>query len=59
MIIAPLATYFITLNAVFKGNTTLAAVAAVAVTNLVMFSFVVVAYLDDRPSASVASKKST
>jgi hypothetical protein len=47
MIIGPISTYFISLWYFFGGNTTYSAIAAVALTNIIMFVFVIVAYFDD------------
>ncbi|KAI3640063.1 hypothetical protein MIR68_000941 [Amoeboaphelidium protococcarum] len=56
MLIAPLGTYFYTTKYMFGGNTTYGAIAAVAVTNIVMIGYVILAYSEDS-SGNVASQK--
>ncbi|KAI8815809.1 uncharacterized protein EV422DRAFT_572400 [Fimicolochytrium jonesii] len=43
----PLATYFGTLNRLYNGNQNYSAISAVIVANLVVFAYVVVAFLED------------
>ncbi|TPX71712.1 hypothetical protein SpCBS45565_g00779 [Spizellomyces sp. 'palustris'] len=44
----PIATYFYTLRTIFNGNSNYSAMAAVIVANLVVFAYVVVAFLEDQ-----------
>ncbi|TPX51393.1 hypothetical protein SeMB42_g00482 [Synchytrium endobioticum] len=43
----PIATYFYTLNRVFQGNLTYAAISAVVMVNVILVAFVVVAFTED------------
>jgi cation transport ATPase len=52
MIVAPIGTYFWTYSHIFNGNATYSALAAVAMTNIIMISYVCVAFLEDRGDSS-------
>eukprot|EP00158_Paraphelidium_tribonemae_P005094 Partr_v1_DN27157_c1_g1_i2_m16082 putative Required for the assembly of the V0 complex of the vacuolar ATPase (V-ATPase) in the endoplasmic reticulum (By similarity) len=47
MIVGPIGSYFFTLNRLFDGNPTYAAIFAVVVTNCIIAAYVVVAWLED------------
>ncbi|MDI1488421.1 MAG: vacuolar ATPase assembly integral membrane protein vma21 [Ramalina farinacea] len=47
MIIGPIGTYFLTLNTIFKGNSTWAGATAAVMANVVLIAYVIVAFRDD------------
>ncbi|PWW78820.1 hypothetical protein C7212DRAFT_304758 [Tuber magnatum] len=47
MVVAPLGSYFVTVNTVFSGNTTFAGATAAVVANLVLITYVLVAIAED------------
>ncbi|RSH81456.1 vacuolar ATPase assembly integral membrane protein vma21 [Saitozyma podzolica] len=47
MAIAPIGTYFSSLNYLWEGSTTLAAISAVVAANIVLVGYVVVAFRED------------
>ncbi|KAF2498553.1 vacuolar ATPase assembly integral membrane protein VMA21 [Lophium mytilinum] len=48
MITMPIGTYFLTVNAVFKGNSTFAGALAAIIANVVLVGYVVVAMKEDQ-----------
>ncbi|KAK5172110.1 vacuolar ATPase assembly integral membrane protein vma21 [Saxophila tyrrhenica] len=48
MIVLPIGSYFMTVNAVFKGNSTWAGATAAIVANVVLIGYVIVAFQDDK-----------
>ncbi|KAK5009512.1 vacuolar ATPase assembly integral membrane protein vma21 [Elasticomyces elasticus] len=48
MITLPISTYFLTLNTLFSGNSTWAGASAAIIANVVLLSYVVVAFWDDQ-----------
>ncbi|KAL0639665.1 vacuolar ATPase assembly integral membrane protein vma21 [Maublancomyces gigas] len=47
MVVAPLGSYYITLNTIFKGSNTLAGATAAVVANVVLIAYVIVAVMED------------
>ncbi|KAL0243785.1 hypothetical protein I308_105046 [Cryptococcus tetragattii IND107] len=60
MAVVPIATYFGTLNRLWQGSTTWAAISAIAAANLILVGYVVVAFREDAASRTgpVSEKKS-
>ncbi|OWZ61048.1 hypothetical protein AYX15_06715 [Cryptococcus neoformans] len=50
MAVVPIATYFGTLNYLWDGSTTFAAISAIAAANLILVGYVVVAFREDAAS---------
>ena len=48
MITAPIGSYFLTVNTIFKGNSTYAGGLAALVANFVLIGYVIVAFADDK-----------
>ncbi|KZF25985.1 vacuolar ATPase assembly integral membrane protein VMA21 [Xylona heveae TC161] len=60
MMIGPLGIYYLSLNSLFKGNSTFAGATAAITANIVLIAYVVVAFKEDqseRLEASEAEKK--
>ncbi|KIR25984.1 hypothetical protein I309_05199 [Cryptococcus deuterogattii LA55] len=59
MAVVPIATYFGTLNYLWQGSTTWAAISAIAAANLILVGYVVVAFREDAASRTgpVSEKK--
>ncbi|CUS10148.1 unnamed protein product [Tuber aestivum] len=56
MVVAPLGSYFLTVNAVFSGNTTFAGATAAVVANVVLITYVLVAMAEDTREQEEAKK---
>lgn len=50
MAVVPIGTYFSTLNYLWDGSTTFAAISAIAAANLILVGYVVVAFREDAAS---------
>ncbi|TKA83870.1 hypothetical protein B0A55_00141 [Friedmanniomyces simplex] len=48
MITCPIGSYFVTVNTLFRGNTTYAGALAALVANIVLLGYVIVAFQDDK-----------
>ncbi|EPE29674.1 VMA21-like-containing protein [Glarea lozoyensis ATCC 20868] len=57
MIVCPLGTYFLSLNTLFKGNSTWAGASAALMANVVLIGYVVVAFNEDQTDAIEAAEK--
>jgi len=57
MVVFPLASYFLTLNYVFNGNSTFAGATAAIIANVVLAGYVVVAFKEDQSDAIEAAEK--
>jgi len=57
MIVAPIGSYFLTLDAVFGGNSTYAGAMAAIIANVVLIGYVVVAFMEDKSDALAAAEK--
>ncbi|KAG0133252.1 hypothetical protein HOY82DRAFT_556649 [Tuber indicum] len=56
MVVAPLGSYFLTVNTVFSGNTTFAGATAAVVANVVLITYVLVAMAEDTKEQGEAKK---
>ncbi|KAF1351158.1 hypothetical protein BDV97DRAFT_164563 [Delphinella strobiligena] len=56
MIVAPISSYFLTLNAVYSGNSTYAGATAAIVANVVLIGYVIVAFQEDQADRAEAEK---
>lgn len=57
MVVGPIGTYFLTLNTVFRGNSTWAGATAAVMANVVMIAYVIVAFKDDESERIEAEDK--
>lgn len=57
MFTLPFITYFYTLDHLFTGNTTYAALAAALTANLIVVAYVIVAIIEDKDDDNVESRK--
>jgi len=57
MVVGPIGTYFLTLNTVFKGNSTFAGAMAAIMANVVLVAYIVVAMREDQSEAIEAAEK--
>ncbi|KAI9828671.1 MAG: vacuolar ATPase assembly integral membrane protein vma21 [Thelocarpon impressellum] len=57
MVAGPLGTYYLTLNTIFKGNTTFAGGSAAFMANVVLIAYVIVAMREDQSDALEAAEK--
>ncbi|GHJ87349.1 hypothetical protein NliqN6_3751 [Naganishia liquefaciens] len=57
--VVPIATYFITIDRLWHGSTTWAAISAVFAANLVLVSYVIVAFREDAVDSRVQSNSSS
>ncbi|KAI9660175.1 MAG: vacuolar ATPase assembly integral membrane protein vma21 [Trizodia sp. TS-e1964] len=57
MIAGPISTYYLTLNFVYKGNSSWAGATAAMVANLILVAYVVVAMREDQGDQVEAAKK--
>ncbi|KAI9806846.1 MAG: vacuolar ATPase assembly integral membrane protein vma21 [Piccolia ochrophora] len=57
MIAGPIGTYYLTLNVVFKGNSTLAGALAAVMANVVLIAYIIVAMKEDQTEAREAAEK--
>ncbi|RPA96204.1 hypothetical protein L873DRAFT_1811844 [Choiromyces venosus 120613-1] len=56
MVVAPLGSYFLTVNTVFSGNTTYAGATAAVMANVVLITYVLVAMAEDTRDQEEAKK---
>lgn len=59
LFVLPIGSYFASFSYLFNGNTTLSALTAALVANLVLFSFVIVAFTESDPSDDIVTNKKT
>ncbi|EGP87559.1 unnamed protein product [Zymoseptoria tritici ST99CH_3D1] len=59
MVTFPIASYFLSVNMLFRGNSTYAGGLAAIVANVVLLGYIVVAFNDDKSDREEASKKET
>ncbi|KAJ9656921.1 vacuolar ATPase assembly integral membrane protein vma21 [Neophaeococcomyces mojaviensis] len=59
MVICPIGSYFVTVNTIFRGNSTFAGGFAALVANVVLIGYVVVAWKDDVEDGSTKSNVGT
>ncbi|PQE20848.1 vacuolar atpase assembly integral membrane vma21 protein [Rutstroemia sp. NJR-2017a WRK4] len=57
MIVVPIGSYFVTLDTLFKGNSTYAGALAAVMANVVLIGYVVVAMNEDQSEAIEAAEK--
>jgi hypothetical protein len=57
MIVGPIGTYFLTLNTVFRGNSTFAGATAAIMANVVLVAYVIIAMREDQTEAIEAREK--
>ncbi|KAH8814967.1 vacuolar ATPase assembly integral membrane protein [Xylogone sp. PMI_703] len=57
MIVAPIGTYFLTLNTLFKGNSTFAGATAAIIANVVLVGYIFVAMKEDQEEAAAEKEK--
>ncbi|TAQ83688.1 hypothetical protein B7494_g7989 [Chlorociboria aeruginascens] len=57
MIAGPIGTYFLTLNTIFRGNSTWAGATAAIVANVVLIGYIIVAFMEDQTEASEVAEK--
>ncbi|PGH23870.1 vacuolar ATPase assembly integral membrane protein VMA21 [Polytolypa hystricis UAMH7299] len=56
MVVAPIGTYFLTVNTIFRGNSTWAGATAALMANIVLFAYVIVAMRDDQTEREEANE---
>ncbi|KAJ5801286.1 uncharacterized protein N7518_003354 [Penicillium psychrosexuale] len=56
MIIGPIGMYFLTVNTIFSGSSTLAGITAAVTANAVLFAYIYVAWMEDQEDRQAASK---
>ncbi|CAI7630816.1 hypothetical protein N7527_004439 [Penicillium freii] len=56
MIAGPIGMYFLTVNTVFSGSSTLAGITAAVTANVVLFAYIYVAWTEDQEDRQAASK---
>ncbi|RUP50346.1 hypothetical protein BC936DRAFT_139587 [Jimgerdemannia flammicorona] len=56
MVTLPLTTYYQTVDRVFNGNNTYAAAAAAAAANVIAFTYIIAAVLEDRADLQIKKK---
>ncbi|KAI0117105.1 VMA21-like domain-containing protein [Daldinia grandis] len=57
MVVVPIGSYFITVNTIFKGNSTYAGALAAIMANVVLVGYVIVAMNEDQSEQLAAKKK--
>ncbi|PQE20008.1 vacuolar ATPase assembly integral membrane VMA21 protein [Rutstroemia sp. NJR-2017a BVV2] len=57
MIVVPIGSYFVTLDTLFKGNSTYAGALAAIMANVVLVGYVIVAMNEDQSEALEAAEK--
>lgn len=57
MIVAPIGTYFLTVDTIFRGNSTWAGASAAIMANVVLIGYVIVAFQEDQSDALEAAEK--
>lgn len=56
MVIVPIGSYFVTVNTIFKGNTSYAGGLAALMANVVLIGYILVAYLEDQDDQNSKGK---
>ncbi|EPS26991.1 Vacuolar ATPase assembly integral membrane protein vma21 [Penicillium oxalicum] len=56
MAVGPIGIYFLTVNTIFRGNSTFAGIAAAVAANVVLFAYIYVAWLEDQGDRKAAEK---
>ncbi|KAF9245477.1 hypothetical protein DTO006G1_2232 [Penicillium roqueforti] len=56
MIVGPIGMYFLTVNSIFSGSSTLAGITAAVTANAVLFAYIYVAWTEDQEDRQAASK---
>ncbi|CAG8905401.1 unnamed protein product [Penicillium egyptiacum] len=56
MIVGPIGMYFLTVNSIFSGSSTLAGITAAVTANVVLFAYIYVAWTEDKEDRQAASK---
>ncbi|KAF3390486.1 Vacuolar ATPase assembly integral membrane protein vma21 [Penicillium rolfsii] len=56
MVFGPIGIYFLTVNTIFRGNSTFAGIAAAVAANVVLFAYIYVAWLEDQGDKKEADK---
>jgi len=59
MIVVPIGSYFVTVNTLFSGNATYAGGLAAFMANVVLISYVIVAFADDKSEREADAKAET
>ncbi|KAL1986726.1 hypothetical protein VTN96DRAFT_5931 [Rasamsonia emersonii] len=59
MIVAPIGMYFLTIDTVFKGNSTFAGAGAALTANVVLIAYIVVAWREDQEEEQRRKEKKT
>ncbi|KAJ9315260.1 hypothetical protein DTO271D3_4427 [Paecilomyces variotii] len=57
MIVAPIGIYFLTVESIFRGNSTWAAISAAVTANIILVAYIVVAWKDDQGERLAKEKK--
>lgn len=57
MVTMPIGTYFLTLNSLYRGNSTFAGATAAIMANVVLIAYVIVAMKEDQSERLVAEQK--
>ncbi|KAJ5306515.1 hypothetical protein PENANT_c031G04626 [Penicillium antarcticum] len=58
MVAAPIGMYFLTVNSIFSGSSTLAGITAAVTANVVLFAYIYVAWKEDQEDRQTAKPKS-
>ncbi|CAI7575107.1 unnamed protein product [Penicillium glandicola] len=56
MVAGPIGMYFLTVNTIFSGSSTLAGITAAVTANVVLFAYIYVAWTEDQEDRQAASK---
>ncbi|KAJ5463462.1 hypothetical protein N7475_008406 [Penicillium sp. IBT 31633x] len=56
MVAGPIGMYFLTVNTIFSGSSTLAGITAAITANVVLFAYIYVAWKEDQEDKKVATK---
>ncbi|OQE37113.1 hypothetical protein PENCOP_c010G06386 [Penicillium coprophilum] len=56
MVAGPIGMYFLTVNTIFSGSSTLAGITAAITANVVLFAYIYVAWTEDQADRQAASK---
>ncbi|CAG8983909.1 hypothetical protein HYALB_00005549 [Hymenoscyphus albidus] len=57
MVVCPLGTYYLSLDTIFRGNSTYAGASAAIMANIVLMGYVIVAFREDQSDAIEAAEK--
>jgi len=57
MVVAPIGSYFLTVDTIFRGNSTYAGALAAIMANVVLIGYVIVAFQEDQSDALEAAEK--